>query len=198
VPNVATQIAALRADIASDEGDVLKAYDLIWLEHLVGDIHQPLHGSVRFNGGSGDRGGNLVKIKLPLPMQQTFKCAPSKSTPRELHAFWDDLPGSCPADTGLPVAVTFAKNLPLLLDGAGLPGADKVADADPADWAQDSLAVAMKDAYAKPIGVGLQPEDGSSGFLITQAYYDQAMLDAKDRIALAGARLAKLLNENLK
>jgi len=49
-----------------------------------------------------------------------------------------------------------------------------------------------------PIGDGLQPEDGSSGFLISQGYYHKAMVDAKDRIALAGARLAKLLNENLK
>ena len=198
VPNAATQIAALRADIASDEGDVLKAYDLVWLEHLVGDIHQPLHGSVRFNGGSGDLGGNLVKIKLPVAMQQKFKCPPSKTTPRELHAFWDDLPGSCPADTGLSAAAAFAKSLPLLLNDPGPQGAGRLKDIDPAGWASDSLAVAMKDAYAAPIGDGLQPEDGSSGFLITQSYYAQAMQDAKDRIALAGARLAKLLNENLK
>ena len=34
-------------------------------------------------------------------------------------------------------------------------------------------------------------------YTITQAYYDTAMQDAKARIALAVARLAKLLNENL-
>jgi hypothetical protein len=39
MPNAATQIVALRNAIGSGEGDVLKAYDLIWLEHLVGDIH---------------------------------------------------------------------------------------------------------------------------------------------------------------
>jgi hypothetical protein len=198
VPNAATQIAALRTDIASSEGDVLKAYDLIWLEHLVGDIHQPLHGSVRYSGDSGDLGGNLVKIKLPLAMEQTFKCAPSKTTPRELHAFWDDLPGSCPADTGLPGAAAFAKGLPLLLSNPALPGAGRLSDVDPASWAADSLAVAKKDAYAPPIGAGVQPEDGTAGFAITQTYYNQAIKDAKDRIALAGGRLAKLLNENLK
>lgn len=197
-PNAATQIAALRSDIASDEGDVLKAYDLVWLEHLLGDIHQPLHGTVRFNGGSGDLGGNLVKIKLPVPMEQKFKCAPSKTTPRELHAFWDDLPGSCPADTGLAAAAAFAKPLPLLLSNPNSATTDKLADVDPQDWAKESLAIAEKDAYAAPIGEGLQPEDGTSGFLITTAYYNTALADAKDRIALAGARLAKLLNENLK
>jgi S1/P1 Nuclease len=197
-PNVVTQIAALRTDIASNEGEVLKAYDLVWLLHLVGDIHQPLHASVRFNGGDGDLGGNLVKIKLPVAMQAKFKCPPSKTTPRELHAFWDDLPGSCPADTALPFAVTYAKALPLLLSDTALPGADKVTDIDPADWASDSLAIAEKDAYAAPIGAGLQPDDGTAGYLITQTYYSQASSDARDRITLAGARLAKLLNENLK
>jgi hypothetical protein len=33
---------------------------------------------------------------------------------------------------------------------------------------------------------------------MTTAYYNRAMKDAKSQIALAGARLAKLLNENLK
>jgi S1/P1 Nuclease len=197
-PNAVTQIAALRADIASEEGDVLKAYDMLWLEHLVGDIHQPLHASVRYVGGSGDRGGNLVKIKLPLPMEQKFKCPPSKSTPRELHAFWDDLPGSCPAETALKPAAAFASDLPLMLSNPDSGVKAAVSDDDPNHWANDSYKAAQVEAYADPIGGGLQPEDGTSGFLITQAYYDQAMADAKDRIALAGARLAKLLNENLK
>jgi hypothetical protein len=39
---------------------------------------------------------------------------------------------------------------------------------------------------------------GTSSYLITTAYYNKAMADARSRIALAGARLAKLLNENLK
>jgi len=56
--------------------------------------------------------------------------------------------------------------------------------------------MAEKDAYCAPIGKGLAPTGGSS-YAITQAYYDTAMQDAKARIALAGARLAKLLNENL-
>lgn len=65
--------------------------------------------------------------------------------------------------------------------------------------------MAKMDAYSSPIGDGPQAAasrssrsrsgkaSSSSAYLITQAYYDKAMQDAKDRIALAGARLAKLL-----
>jgi hypothetical protein len=203
VPNAVTQIVAFRQAIGSTESDDLKSYDLIWLEHLVGDVHQPLHGTVRYFAGKGDEGGNTVQIKLPLSMEKQFEGTQSKSAPRELHAFWDDLPGEGQPAAALPDAASFGQPL------SSAP-ADKVADTDPSDWATESLTMAKADAYASPIGDGPQPtgsqSSGSrsgrassrSAYLITQAYYDKAMQDAKDRIAVAGARLAKLLNENLK
>jgi hypothetical protein len=186
-PNAATQIAELRAAIASTDAslDLLKSYELVWLEHLVGDIHQPLHGTVLFFMNQGDEGGNTVKIKLPKAMKKQFEGTFSKSAPAELHAFWDDLPGEGPLAPVLPFAVAFAKALPAAQDG--------VSDADPNDWATESLSLAKQDAYRMPIGQGPTPASGSS-YTITQAYYDTAMQDAKVRIALAGARLAKLLN----
>jgi len=42
-PNAETQIAAFRSVLASNDADPKKSYDLVWLEHLVGDVHQPLH-----------------------------------------------------------------------------------------------------------------------------------------------------------
>lgn len=175
---------------------------MIWLEHLVGDVHQPLHGTVRYFAGKGDEGANLVLIKLPLAMEKQFEGTQSKSSPGELHAFWDDLPGEGQPAPALPEAISFAQPLP------NAP-ADRVADTDPSDWATESLTMAKLDAYSSPIGAGLQPAApgsasksrgalSNSAYLITQAYYDKALQDAKDRIALAGARLAKLLNENLK
>ena len=72
-----------------------------------------------------------------------------------------------------------------------------VADTDPADSAAESLALAKKDAYQMPpIRKSPKPESGAA-YAITQDYFDAAMQDAKERIALAGERLAKLLNENL-
>jgi hypothetical protein len=190
VPNVATQIVALRQFIASNEDDLLKSYDLVWLEHLVGDIHQPLHGSTRYFAGAGDAGGNDVPIELTAAMKKTFEGTLSTSAPTELHAFWDDLPGEGQPAPALPFAAAYGKSL-------SQAAATKVAITDPAKWAAESLALAKKDAYAAPIGNSPKPAGGSA-YLITMVYYDTAMQDAKNRIALAGARLAKLLDENLK
>jgi hypothetical protein len=189
VLNAASQIAALRQFLASNEPDLLKAYDLIWLEHMVGDIHQPLHGAVRYYQGKGDEGGNTVVIKMPLTMEKTFEGTLSKSSPRELHAFWDDLPGEGAPAPVLPVAEAFAKVLPKATGAA-------TTNTDPSSWAAESFTLAKTDGYKAPIGAGLTPP-GASAYLITQAYYDGALQDAKSQIALAGARLAKLLNDNL-
>jgi len=182
-PNAATQISALRSAIASSEEDLLKAYDLAWLEHIVGDVHQPLHGAIRYIGNKGDAGGNTLKITMPAAMKKKFMGTLGKSAPSELHAFWDDLPGEGDPAPVLPIAMTFAK---------GLPAATiSTTDTDPALWAAESLNLATSDAYMSPVGPTLKAA-------ITQAYYNAALKDAKLRIAQAGARLAKLLNENLK
>lgn len=107
-----------------------------------------------------------------------------------MHAFWDDLPGEGQPAPALPQAATFGKSL--------APAAKtKIAVTDPEKWAAESLALAKKDAYAAPIGSGPTPASGSA-YLMTTADCNKAMKDAKSRVALAGARLAKLLNENLK
>ncbi len=167
----------------------MKSYDLVWLEHLVGDIHQPLHGAVRYFAGKGDAGGNSVNITLPAAMKKTFEGTQSKSAPTELHAFWDDLPGEGRREP-LPDAVKFASALPAAPNSAG-------SDTNPARLGAESLALAKKDSYATPIGKGPSPTTGSA-YTMTQDYYNAALADAKDRIALAGARLTKLLNDNLR
>jgi len=153
VPNAATQIPVLRSALASADPDLLKSYELIWLEHLVGDIHQPLHGTVRFYMNVGDEGGNTVKIKMPTAMKKQFEGTLSKSAPTELHAFWDDLPGEGQPGPALPEAAAFAKALPAAQDG--------VSDTDPNDWATESLTIAEKDSYHTPIGKGPKPPAGT-------------------------------------
>src|SRR5262249_54986327 len=80
-PNAQTQIAKFRAVLASTDPNMeqLKSYDLSWLLHLVGDLHQPLHSSTRVSATKteGDDGGLGVKL----------------TSPANLHKFWDDVLG---------------------------------------------------------------------------------------------------------
>ena len=184
-PNAATQIPALRTFIASSENDTLKSYDLIWLEHIVGDIHQPLHATTRILKGGSDLNGLKVNIKLSQTMINEFTGGnPAAFPPTELHAFWDDLPGEA-SSTNQAVAIAYASAL-----SPALPTA--VADTNPLDWANESFATGKSDVYATPIAVGL------GTYTMTETYRAAALKDAQLRIALAGARLAKLLNENLR
>jgi hypothetical protein len=186
VPNSAVQIVELRTHLASSDTALLKAYELIWLEHLVGDIHQPMHGVTRFVAGKSDAGGNSVAISLPKDLKAKFEASVPKGTkpndPRELHAFWDDLPGELNAIVALGPAAEFGK-------GLAPAKADEVAVTDPSKWAASSFAMAKADGYAAPVG------PGNASVAMTDAYYDRALADAKSQIALAGARLAKLLGD---
>jgi hypothetical protein len=169
-PNAQTQIEVFRKVIASGVPDELKSYDLVWIEHLVGDLHQPLHSTTRITAEmpKGDAGGNAVKI-----------------TPAsELHAYWDNLLGL--GDTSnYSVAVKAAKNLP-----AANPAL--VADTKVADWTLEGFMLAKTKAYKNPpVGKGLGP------YTLTPAYHTAALTVARQRVALAGARLAVLLNANL-
>jgi hypothetical protein len=173
-PNAETQIPLFRAALSSNESDDVKSYDLVWLEHLVGDVHQPLHATSRFTRDGppalkgGDAGGNKVLIV----------CGSGCRAP-ELHAFWDGVLGTSnkPQD-----AITAASQLPAPSAALASIGDEKV-------WINESFGAAKTHAYASPIGPGLGP------FTLTAAYKSDALRIAKERVALAGTRLANLLNE---
>jgi S1/P1 Nuclease len=63
-PNAETQIAAFRAVLGTNPAGDVKSYDLVWLLHLVGDVHQRLHSSTRVSSTDleGDNGGNNVAL----------------------------------------------------------------------------------------------------------------------------------------
>ena len=63
-----------------------KAIDLCWIEHLVGDVHQPLHAVSRYSPQfpRGDQGGN-AEILLKDP--------PYPDSAAKLHLIWDAMPG---------------------------------------------------------------------------------------------------------
>jgi hypothetical protein len=171
-PNAETQIAVFRKALASAEaGAALKSYDLVWLMHLVGDVHQPLHSTSRFTHAlpQGDSGGNLVAL-----------CA--KPCKNELHAYWDDILG-----TGKSPTAAIAK-------AGALPAPDPAlaAVSDESQWVQESFHIAEQSVYASPIGIGAGP------FTTNAAYKSAAITVADQQIALAGARLASLINTALR
>jgi S1/P1 Nuclease len=168
-PNAQERIALFRTVLASTSADPVKSYDLTWLLHLVGDVHQPLHASTRVSSTdpNGDSGGNLVKLGC---------------TSCELHAFWDDLLGT---SNNLNTVVKAARKLQAA-------AAALAAKCDEKDWIAESFMESQQTVYASPIAAGNGP------FTLTAWYKKNAGKLAKVRVELAGARLANLLNTELK
>jgi S1/P1 Nuclease len=181
-PNIQDRIATFRKALAPDSGidDGVRSYDLTWLLHLVGDAHQPLHATSRFTqvDPHGDDGGNAEKIECGK-RDEVFCRNGSK-----LHAFWDDLLGP---DNGTPDRVIHAQG--------GLPVPDRTlaSKTDAADWLDESFKIAEAVAYADP-----PISTGGGTITLTDTYKRKAMSTAEERIALAGVRLAALLEAALR
>ena len=184
-PNALTQIQAFSAALADpNTSNEIKSYDLTWLLHLVGDVHQPLHATSRFSSATphGDSGGNSVTLCI-----RGHSCS---SRFNSLHAFWDDAIGnSTAASTALRLACT-----------GGQPGASRclapapasaATISDPGTWLSESFEIARNTVYRSPIGPAKGP------YYLTQQYKRVAGSTAEKRVALAGARLANLLNQAL-
>jgi hypothetical protein len=174
VPDARTQIDAFRVVLRSDSADPLKSYDLVWLLHLMGDVHQPLHASTRVSTAfpKGDTGGNDV----PFCTATSTKCE------SELHAFWDNILGTGKIDSADKFAATIK--------------APKVARKDIANtqtWVDTSFQLAQTAVYVKP------PLDaGSPPFRATTDYTTAAKTLATKQVGLAGARLALIIKDELK
>jgi hypothetical protein len=165
--------------LRSTASDAEKAVAIAWLEHLIGDIHQPLHAESRVTDSSpdGDQGGNL------------FLLTP-KGTPRDkqenLHWFWDsiviryepntkDLPE---ADYLYPIAEDIMKMYPYdKLKG-------DLADGKFDVWKDESYKIASTEAY-KGVNWFEMPSD---------SYKKKAFEIAQRRLALAGYRMANEFN----
>jgi hypothetical protein len=173
-PNAKTQIALFRKTLkSSTSSSYLKSYDLVWLIHLVADVHQPLHATSRFTKAhkEGDDGGNGVMV-----------CSHPCQTREKLHAFWDELLGLSMDTT---TAIDKAKQLPVAEP-------QLASISDEGIWIQESFDAAQTHVYVSPIEVGVGPYE------VTEGYKAAAQELASQRIALAGARLANLLNDALR
>jgi hypothetical protein len=162
--------------------DAERAIALAWVEHLVGDIHQPLHSVARVTElePRGDQGGNL------------FELTP-KDTPKEnrenLHWFWDSIVSNteprvndaCDADYIAKLGNEFMKKFP------ESKMTTQVADMKIEDWRQEGFENSVKYVYA-----GLQRYQKPSA-----KYQKEGYKLAQQEIALAGYRMAAILNQAL-
>jgi hypothetical protein len=146
-----------------------QSYDLVWLLHLIGDIHQPLHCASRFTPtqSKGDEGGLKVTVK------------PTAGASTALHFFWDDLPGT---STDPNAAITAVGQLPTVSPTANI---------DVHAWTTDSEHLAETVAYAAPIGISSGP------YNLNSTYEQNAHETAGTQLATAGLRLANILNTTL-
>lgn len=157
--------------------DSAKAVDLAWALHLVGDLHQPLHNSARITAEDpkGDQGGNLFRLAGMYPYNN-------------LHAVWDALIGPAypwrasdrdEADYVGGIAEAVTKRWPLSsVQRRVLPGQFDT-------WAQEGARVAQTTGYPS----WLQRNQRAPA-----RYHAHAWSAAAPRVALAGYRLAAMLN----
>ncbi|KTD08165.1 S1/P1 nuclease [Legionella jamestowniensis] len=147
-----------------------KGFSLRILLHIIGDIHQPLHAVSQFSIAhpKGDKGGNLFPLK-------------DNPVATNLHAYWDKGGGWLNTNKHYnaaqlsKIARHIEKHWPCHLQQMNL---------DPMLWAQESHQLAVQKAYQ--IRPGQRPSN---------AYQRMVKNTAEQRIALAGCRLAALLNQ---
>jgi hypothetical protein len=177
-----------------------KAVAVCWVFHLIGDIHQPMHGVAYFSTArafrDGDMGGNKFGIKV-------------NGRGTNLHRFWDDVLGDDAmytddtADRQARIhrqAVTVAT----ALRGRELPDVDRERmekNRTFQSWADESFELAKSVAYQKADGTGLlegvevrfgQPVPDSAPE-VGEKYVERARAMAEVRAVQAGRRLADRL-----
>ena len=165
--------------------DLEKAFMLRVLTHVTGDVHQPLHVITLFSKEfpKGDQGGNLVKLSNVDINGQELK---------ELHAAWDFACGEFPTlkiSEDKAIYETLPKLSKLLQEKLPKEEMEQDITTNVDTWLNESLALGIKDVYnfnGKALVSGSTPSD---------AYFQNCRDVCRRQVALAGYRLAAVLNE---
>ncbi|HVF51901.1 MAG TPA: S1/P1 nuclease [Pyrinomonadaceae bacterium] len=168
-------INTLRAGVEKDKDE---AELLGFLFHLVGDVHQPMHTTTRYSpkNPDGDAGGNGFAVQMP-----------AETRIKNLHSFWDSAGGQFGFDgvtrdaAGATRIRGFADRIMKDFPASAMPERKTL---DVQQWVDESNTLARKVAYAKI-------KDGDAP---AKSYTDETQKITARRIALAGYRLAEVLN----
>lgn len=184
--NIIERLGLLDPLVKCDEecpiGPADRAVDLAWILHLTGDIHQPLHTAARITSEpgeeKGDQGGNLFKIG-------------TGDRPPSLHGLWDGI-----VNRGIPRLPEETAEITYLDRVVEKIGHDEPKPAlaarllpeNFAAWAVEGFTTTKHVAYPPTLHRGVDPG---------AAYRATAFHASEQAIALAGYRLADLLNRIL-
>jgi len=176
--NAIYAIAEARKNLVALEAGQDSKKQALWLyflEHIVGDMHQPLHCVSNFivDKAEGDAGGNKFKL-----------------AEGNLHSYWDSgVDHAKKADSRLTSGQRNTSVADLwLTDTADQPTEADYKDLDPMDWAKKGRQLALDDVYLD-LPQGQAPSD---------AYTAKQAVICKKQVLLAGYRLAEILNHDLK
>jgi hypothetical protein len=151
-----------------------RAIDLAWVLHLGGDIHQPLHATARVTPTEpeGDRGGNLFAL----------------DGDHDLHSFWDGILSSSNFHWFFWSEDAYVRRIAASITAEHPPSeyGERIDNLDFSSWARESFEISMARVYE------LEPGERPPA-----SYQRQAVEIARERIALAGYRLARVLESRL-
>jgi hypothetical protein len=150
------------------------AYLLPWLEHIEGDVHQPLHCVSRFlkSQPKGDAGGNGVFLV-------------TQDATRNLHSLWDGAAGQDTSDAYIAKYIA---------DAIAAHPASHHQEKKPEKWIDEGYKLAVTQVYT----FGNETGTREKPLPLPPGYEANASKIAQQRIAIAGYRLAAVLNEKLK
>ncbi len=158
---------------------------LKWIVHLAADIHQPLH-EVDYAAG-----GNRIRVRL---RGRRFRGAHKHKHDRlSLHAFWDSRVVALalrPEGNWIP-----QPSLQRLIRLARTENPQRVEE-PPSAWGPESFKLARTVALDLP-GISCDGRPPSRTITLSRAYVTRSERVAEAQLALAGARLAYLLNTAL-
>ncbi len=151
---------------------------LKWIVHLVGDIHQPLHAA-----DNDDEGGNAVPVVL---------AGVHTRGRTQLHGVWDN------ELVHLALHTRNTRRVPANVAALAAAAEDlrrSRGQGTPEEWARESNELARRVAYHY---AGFECRAIPRRIVILDADYQRAAERVvRDRLLLAGARLAALLNRTL-
>lgn len=167
------QLQSILADPRSPD----RAYALVWLLHLVADLHQPLHVATRRGGLLvHDLGGNRRLVEMPEALvPKRFR-----GRAQSLHEYWDDLGG------------------PPWLAGKGLTAiVDDLIQGSPPMPGSIDLDAWRRETHRLAAGTYRGGERTTVSIRIDAMRFEADRRTAHRQLLLAGTRLAFMLRSSL-